>query len=78
VGHNALVTEYSTFLADINGIADWTTVHWDSGDLLYDTSSLTSGLVGPVKCDFQDNAYPTVLDCTNANCSFEDGVRCMY
>jgi len=27
VGHHALVTEHSTFLAVINGIVDWKTVH---------------------------------------------------
>jgi len=76
VGHHALVTEHSTFRAVINGIVDWKTVHCDGGNLLYDTSSLTSDFVGPVECDILDNAYPTGLDCTNASCSVEDGMMC--
>jgi len=76
VGHHALVTEHSAFLAVTNGIVDWKTVHCDGGNLRYDTSSLTSDLVGPVECDILDNAYPTGPDCTNASCSIEDGVRC--
>jgi len=76
VGHHALVTEHSAFRAVINGIVDWKTVHCDEGNLLYDTSSLTSDLVGLVECDILDNAYPTGPDCTNGICSIEDGVRC--
>ena len=76
VGHHALVTEHSAFLAVTNGIVDWKTVHCDGGNLLYDTSSLTSDLVGLVECDILDNAYPTVPDCTNASCSVADAVKC--
>ena len=77
VGHHALVTEHSAFLAVINGIVDWKTVHCDGGNLLYDTSSLTTSLVGPVDCDILECAYPTGPDCTNASCSLEDGVKCV-
>ena len=76
VGHHALVTEHSAFRAVINGIADWKTVHCGSGYLLYDASSLTSDLLGPVECDILDNAYPTGPDCTNASCTIEDAVKC--
>ena len=76
VGHHALVTEHSTFRAVINGIVDWKTVHCDGSDFLYDASSLTTSLVGPVECDILDNAYPTGPDCTKASCTVEDGLKC--
>ena len=76
VGHHALVNEHSTFLSAINGIVKWKTVHCNSSNLLYDTSSLTSGLVGPVECNILDNAYVPPPDCTNASCTPEEGVRC--
>ena len=76
VGYHELTTDYSDFVTAINSVVAWPTVHCDSGNLLYDSSTLTEpAFLSTSDCNTLSSLHPT-LDCTNASCSVGDALNC--
>jgi len=77
VTYHSLATNHVDFVAAVNSISNWSTVHCDGPSLLYDTKSMPKpAFMGSVDCEIIGSGYVAALDCSASACSFDDGLIC--
>jgi len=75
VGHHVLSVKQAAFVAAINSVSDWKTVHCDGANLVYDGKTIAKpDFVGPVDCDILDTVYADV--CANGSCTLTQATTC--
>ncbi len=76
-GHYTLVHDWGDFVAALNGVSDWTTVHCDGDNIGYHGATTPKpDFLGNVDCDVLDTLYAVAPDCTNGACPMNDGAAC--
>jgi len=74
-GHHVLSVKQAAFVAAINSISDWKTVHCDGANLLYDGKTIAKpDFMGTVDCDILDTVFLDV--CANGSCALAVGITC--
>ena len=72
VGYHALAVDHAAFVAALNGISDWTTVHCHEGNLLYDSATTPiPDFIGVADCDVLSSN-----PCANNNCAYGEAAAC--
>lgn len=75
VSHHALSVKEKAFVAAINSVTNWKTVHCDGTNLLYDGKTIAKpAFVGSVDCDILDTVYENI--CANGSCTLAQGGTC--
>ena len=77
-GYHALTYTHAAFVTAINGITDWTLVHCDATNFLYDSTTMVKPDFFKAKdCDILDLFYtPPPPNCSNMSCPLSDGLAC--
>ena len=79
VGYHSLSRTHAAFVAAINGISDWTTVHCDGTNILFEGGTIAQpDFFELTDCLVLGSLYeaPVVLNCEDASCSITDGATC--
>jgi hypothetical protein len=76
VGHYQLINMHPAFVAAINSISDWTTVHCDGTDILYDGATMKRpDFFVDIDCFYLSQRYVST-GCSNSGCSLPDAESC--
>lgn len=76
-GHYNLMHEWGDFVAALNGISDWTTVHCDGANILYDGATTPKpDFLANSDCNTLGIIYVPPVDCTNVGCPLYDAAKC--